>query len=97
MDKKYKVDVVFIKRVANIALAMDRNLPFVLKNRRYLTLYLNKEEIDDPAVITLRQIVPPVLSDGEKIDSDKCETATNWFMNVDLKKPGKKEDNKCEE
>lgn len=92
-ETKYKVDVVFLKRIANIVLPMDQNLPFALKNRRFLTLYLNKEEIEDPEAIPLRQIVPPVLEDGEKIDPDKCKTAANWFMNVDLTKPGKKENN----
>ena len=82
---KYKVDVVFVKKAANIVFDEGQELPLSQGNSIYLTLYLPKEEIVDSQYIVLKQVKPPENEGDRESDPDKWEIAAIWIMALDLK------------
>ena len=83
--ESYPVDVVFVHRAANIA--FPDNIPPALKSKlmsgRYLTLYLFQEEIENPDLLVVRQVKPPLILDNR--DPADWETDVIWEMEVELK------------
>lgn len=84
--EKYKVDVVFVKKAANIIFDEGQMLPHIIRNDRFLTLYLIDEKIENLNNIILKQVNPPIIKNNEKTDPDKWEIAAIWIMKIDLKK-----------
>jgi hypothetical protein len=83
-EVKYRVDVVFVKKTANLVFARGQVLPLTLLNNRYLTLYLFKERIEDPAKVILKQVKPPIIMNDKDKDPDKWEVSAIWVMDLDL-------------
>ena len=78
----YKVDVVFVGKAANIRFAANQILPFDANNNIFMTLYLEKEEIQDPGKVVLKQVKPPEDMDNSK--PEDWEAAAHWDMKLDL-------------
>ncbi len=77
----YKVDVVFVGRAANLCFAVNQVLPVEANNNLYMTLYLEKAEIEDPEKIKLKQVKPPpIMDDGKPED---WEAEAYWHLKLD--------------
>jgi len=84
-ETKYRVDVVFVKKAANIVFKGNQILPITIRNDKYMTLYLIDEEIKNPDKIKLRQVKPPPITNTKKSDPTEWETAAIWYMEADIK------------
>ena len=82
-DIRYRVDVVFLKRAANIVFQSGQILPHTLRNDRYMSLYLERENIDSLSAIMLKQVIPPDEIDENNSDPEKWEVGARWIMKID--------------
>jgi hypothetical protein len=78
----YKVDVVFVGKAANLRFFPNQMLPVEADNNVFMTLYLEKETIDDPGKIKLKQVKPPPDMDNSK--PEDWEAINTWIMKIDL-------------
>jgi hypothetical protein len=85
-DVRYQVDVVFLKKAANIFFKSGQILPATVRNDRYMTLYLEKESMDSLSEIILKQVIPPDEIDEGNQDPQKWPVGAYWMMSIDLEK-----------
>ena len=83
-DIKYKVDVVFVGKAANIVFNTGQILPATSRSGRYITLYLKKEVIEDQKNIILKQVIPPVIMGDKNKDPEKWKVGAIWIMSIDI-------------
>jgi hypothetical protein len=89
---KYRVDVVFVGKAANMNFGNAQMLPMEAGNNPLLSLFLMEPDIKDPEKIVLKQVSPPVVMDDRKPE-DWPATAI-WFMKLELKEPNKNKNQK---
>lgn len=82
-DVRYQVDVVFVKKAANIFFKPGQILPSTVRNDRYMTLYLENEKIDSLSEMVLKQVVPPDDIEKRNQDPDKWPVGAYWMMDID--------------
>lgn len=85
-DTRYLVDVVFLKRAANIFFKPGQMLPATVRNDRYMTLYLEDETIDSLSHILLKQVVPPEDMDETDRGPADWEAGAFWIMRINPEK-----------
>ena len=85
-DVRYQVDVVFLKKAANIFFKWGQILPVTVRNDRYMTLYLEKENIDSLSEIVLKQVKPPDVIDERNRDPHNWPAGAYWIMCIDPEK-----------
>jgi len=82
---KYRVNVVFIEKKANLVFANDQMLLPAQQINQYLTLYLQEEEIKDPKAVVLMELIVPTEETARNKDPKNWKVSKVWIMELNLK------------
>lgn len=81
---KYRVNVVFIEKKANLVFANDQMLLPAQQINQYLTLYLQEEEIKDPKAVVLMELIVPTEETTRNKDPKNWKVSKVWIMELNL-------------
>ncbi len=82
---KYRINVVFIEKKANLVFANDQMLLPAQQINQYLTLYLQEEEIKDPKALVLLELIVPTEETARNKDPKNWKVSKVWIMELNLK------------